>query len=126
MIRKNEQLEKYALLINNSAELICIIDAKSLKFEEMNDTVNRMLGYTAEEMKGTSILSYISEEDRHNIENLSKENNEKFSFETCTFGREKMGRRLHWNVVNKNGFWLANARDASPRKETGINQTAEC
>src|SRR6202040_120318 len=44
LLRKNEALEKYALLIHNSADLICIINPRTLEFEEVNYAVNAMLG----------------------------------------------------------------------------------
>ncbi len=115
---KNTELEKYALLINNSEELICVINADTLKFEEVNETVTKVLGYSMEEIKGTSILTYISEEDRAHVKELSKENNEELSFETLAFGKGKITRRLHWKIINKNGFWFANATDITPREET--------
>src|SRR5258708_2464805 len=51
LIRKNIILERHALLINNSADLICIIHAGTLKFEEVNYAVDPMIGYTIEEIR---------------------------------------------------------------------------
>jgi PAS domain S-box-containing protein len=117
LTRKNAEREKHTSLINNSPDLICIIDARTLKVQEVNETVNRMLGYTIEEIKGASILSYISEEDYQRIERLLKENNEKISLEIPTFGKGKKIKRLDWNIVSKNGLWFANAREVTePRK----------
>ena len=89
LVRKNLALEKYALLINNSADLICIINAKTLKFEEVNYAVNSILGYTIEEIKGSSILPYLSVDDRPGVQKLCKENKEKFSFETRVYSKER-------------------------------------
>ncbi|GGA85242.1 PAS domain S-box protein [Puia dinghuensis] len=117
LIRKNATLEKHALLINNSADIICIINARTLKFEEMNDAVNAMLGYTVEEMKESSILFYLAGEDRLALQELSKENREKFSFEARVYGKDRGIKWLNWNIVNRNGLWFANARDITSMKE---------
>lgn len=117
LVRKNLTLEKYALLINNSADLICIINARTLKFEEVNYAVNAMLGYTMEEIKGSSILSYLAGEDRPAVQKLCKEDKEKFSFETRVYSKDRVIKWLNWNIVNKNGLWFANARDITDIKE---------
>jgi len=117
LARKNATLERYALLINNSADLICIINAHTLKFLEVNDAVNAMLGYTVEEMKGSSFAFYLSREDRPLLEQLSKENKDTFSFETRVYSKDRMIKWLHWNIVSKNDLWFANARDITGIKE---------
>jgi PAS domain S-box-containing protein len=117
LIRKNLILEKYELLINNSADLICIINARTLKFEEVNNAVTPILGYTAEEIRNNSVLSYLEDEDRLAVQGLSKANKEEFSFETRIYCKDRSVRWLNWNVVNKDGLWFANARDI-----TGIRQ----
>lgn len=114
---KNKYLEKYALLINNSADLICILNADGLKFEEMNNAVADVLGYTINEMKDTSLLYYIPEEDRLKVQKLCKENKEKFSFEARVYNKNREIKWLNWNIVNKNRWWFANARDITGIKE---------
>jgi PAS domain S-box-containing protein len=118
LVRKNILLERYALLINNSADLICIINARTLKFEEVNNAVEPILGYTAAEMKNISILSYLEEEDRLAVKNLSGTGKAKFSFETRVSCKDGTVRWLNWNVVDKDGLWFANARDITQQKNT--------
>ena len=117
LVRKNLTLEKYDLLINNSADLICIINARTFKFEEVNYAVSAILGYTMEEIQGSSILFYLADEDRPDIQKLFKENKDKFSFETRVYSKERVIKWLAWNIVNKNGLWFANARDITEIKE---------
>lgn len=117
LIKKNVALKKYALLINNSADLICIINAESLRFEEVNDAVNGLLGYTPEEIKGSSFLFYLSEEDRHKVQQVRKEFKDSFSFETCIFSKNRMPKWFSWNIVSKYGLWFANGRDITEIKE---------
>lgn len=117
LIRKNLELERYQLLINNSADIICIIDAGTLKFEEVNVVIQSILGYTAEEIRGSSLLFYVDADTRPGIEKLRHENSERFSFETRVYSKDREIKWLRWNIVNKNGLWFANARDITGIKE---------
>ena len=117
LMEKNLALEKYALLINNSADLICIINGSTLRFEEVNDAVDSLLGYTVKEFKGSSLLFYLSEEDRTKIQQLSKEHKSAFSFETLIYTKSRVPRYFSWNVVHKHGLWFANGRDITEMKE---------
>ncbi|HZE85403.1 MAG TPA: PAS domain S-box protein [Puia sp.] len=117
LVKKNLALEKYALLINNSADIICIINPRTLKFEEVNYAVNTILGYTPEEIKGSPVLFYLDTEDRPHVQKLCKDNKEQFSFETRAYSKERAIKWLNWNIVNKNGLWFANARDITDIKE---------
>jgi len=117
LVSKNIILEKYALLINNSADLICIINARTLKFEEINQAVGPMLGYTVEEVRNTSVLFYLDREDRPAVQKLVKDGKERFSFEVRLYGKDRSIKWLNWNVVNKDGLWFANARDITGIKE---------
>lgn len=114
---KNAALERYALLINNSADIICIINPRSLKFEEINQAVEPLLGYSPEEVRDTSLLYYLASEYRPTIQKLSKSVKEKIAFETQVFTRQRSVRWLQWNIVNKSGSWFANARDITSAKE---------
>jgi len=117
LAEKNAALEKYALLINNSADLICTLNEGTLKFEEMNNAVNDVLGYSREEIKGSSLLFYLHEEDKEYVQKIRQERKEKFSFETRVWKKNRTVRLLNWNVVNREGRWFANARDITGIKE---------
>lgn len=117
LLQKNQALEKYALLINNSADIICIIDPRTLKFNEVNQAVNSILGYTVDEIKGTSLSFYLSEEEKIKVRELSKGDKEKFSFEARIYCKNRAIKWLQWSVVCKEGLWFANARDVTGVKE---------
>ena len=114
---KNAILEKHALLINNSADIICIINPQTLKFEEANNAVMNLLGYTPAEVRGSSLLFYLSAESRAGIQKISKVTREDISFETPLYTKQRVIRWFHWNIINKNGLWFANARDITAAKE---------
>ena len=117
LVEKNNALEKYALLINNSADLICIINPRTFKFEEVNDAVSPLLGYSPEEIKGSSMLFYLATESRPEVKWYGKEIKENISFETQIYTKHRVIKWFHWNIVNKNGLWFANARDITAARE---------
>src|SRR5690606_14247221 len=72
LLKKNSSLERSALLINNSADIIGIIDATTLKIESLNQAFNTILGYTLKEVEETSLLLYLQNEDRNRVQTLAK------------------------------------------------------
>jgi PAS domain S-box-containing protein len=116
LMEKNLALENYALLINNSADLICIINSSSLRFEEINDAVFSALGYTVQEMKGSSLLDYLSEEGQTKIKQLAANYQPAFSFEVLMYTKSNEPRYFSWNVVHKHNLWFANGRDITRQK----------
>jgi len=114
---KNLSLEKHALLINNSADIICVVNSDTLKFEEINQAVTSILGYSVHEIKDTSLLFYLADECRSTVKKLAKGKKERFSFEGQIYTANRKIKWLHWNVVSRNGLWFANARDITEAKE---------
>jgi len=117
LIEKNRALENYALLINNSADLICIINAATLEIEEVNNAINTSLGYSIEEVKGTSLYNFLTEEDRHKVKQLQHEQGNNFSFEACIYTKDKTPLCFSWNIVHKHGLWFANGRNITRQKK---------
>ena len=117
LMEKNLKLEKYALLINNSADLTCIINANTLEFQEVNNAAGPLLGYTAGELKGTMLTDHLAEEDKVKVRQLGKDTPDMFSFEACMFTREGESRCFSWNIVYKYGLWFANGRDITNQQE---------
>ncbi|HEV8282890.1 MAG TPA: PAS domain S-box protein [Chitinophagaceae bacterium] len=117
LLEKNISLQKNGLLINNSADIIGIIDATSLKIEEINDAFFSILGYTPEETKDTALSFFLINEDRAFVQTLGKQSKERLSFETRIYSKDRSIKWLQWKVVVKNGKWFVNARDITEIKE---------
>jgi PAS domain S-box-containing protein len=117
LLEKNRLLERYALLINNCSDLICTIDAQTLKFEEINNAFNTLLGYELDEIRGTSLMYYVSNDDRESIKGLIDRKEKLLDFETNIYCKSREIKCLHWNVVVKEGKWYANARDITQAKQ---------
>lgn len=117
LIEKNELLEKSALLINNSADIIGIIDAASLKIDEMNNAFTTILGYGSEEAKGTSLLFYLDAAGRESVQKMRESRRQTLAFETRIYHKDRTIRWLGWHVVVKYNKWFVNARDITEIKQ---------
>ncbi|MBI1769729.1 MAG: PAS domain S-box protein [Bacteroidetes bacterium] len=117
LLEKNISLEKAALLINNSADIIGVIDPMTLKFEEINQAFSSILGYPIEEAKGTAVTFFLHSEDRALIQNMVKQEKEKLSFETRVYCKDRTIKWLHWHVIVRTGKWFINARDITEIKQ---------
>jgi PAS domain S-box-containing protein len=116
LFEKNISLEKSALLINNSADIIGVIDPVTLKFEDVNNSFTAILGYPIEEVKEAVVTFFIHAEDRILVQNLVKDTKERFSVETRVYCKDRSIKWLLWHVVVRGGKWFINARDITEIK----------
>lgn len=117
LMEKNLLLLNSSLLINNSADIIGIIDLATFKIEEVNKAFTEILGYKYEDIKDTSLTFFLSNEDRVNVQKLSKSDKDQLFFETRIYCKDRSIKWLQWNVVSKYGKWFANARDITEIKQ---------
>ncbi|HYF67591.1 MAG TPA: PAS domain S-box protein [Ohtaekwangia sp.] len=117
LMRKNAALEKSALLINNSADIIGIIDATTFAIETINHAFTVLLGYAPEEITGTSLLFFLNDLDKAQVQKLAKSEKDRLSFETRIYCKDRNTKWLDWNVVVKDRLWFVNARDITGLKE---------
>lgn len=117
LLEKNALLEKSALLINNSADVIGIVDVASLRIEQVNYAFTAIAGYDRDEAQGSSLLFYLDVGGRKLVEQLRESRKEKFSFETRFYCKTRTVKWLDWNVVVKYNKWFVNARDITEMKQ---------
>lgn len=111
LIEKNNLLERSALLINNSADIIGIVDGVTFTIEEMNPAFGKLLGDEPHDSRGRSLASYMNSSDAHLLESFLDTKHEHLSFETEILCVDQAVKRLAWNVVVRNKKWFVNARD---------------
>lgn len=117
LMDKNLSLTKSALLINNSADIIGIIDAATLKIEEVNNAFTHILGYENAEVQGSALQLFLINEDRSVVQYYSTQPDGVLSFETQVYCKDRRVKWLHWKVVVRDGKWYVNARDITDLKE---------
>lgn len=107
-------------LVENAAEIICSLDAKGI-FVKVNQAVTSILGYTADEVVGSSIVSLAADVERANIEHSL---DHAISSGQTVFAEIRMLRKDHeecdvgwsmrWSETDKTFFCVAH--DISERK----------
>ncbi|HYC83563.1 MAG TPA: PAS domain S-box protein [Chryseosolibacter sp.] len=117
LVEKNQSLEKSALLINNSADIIGIIDVATSKFEEVNNAFSVITGYPIEEVNGTSVAFFLGNDDRLHVQDLLQSKKHRLSFESSIHCKDRSIKWLQWNVTVKYNKWFINARDITEIKQ---------
>lgn len=117
LLEKNQSLENASLLINNSVDIIGIVDASTLKFEEVNQSFENNLGYSQKETIGTALTFFLPDDDRRGIEKIRGSEKKRLSFETRFYCKDRSIKWLHWNVAVRYEKWFLNARDITQVKD---------
>lgn len=117
---KNIELQNYALVVKNSADMICSVDAHTLRVQTINPAIEKLMGYQASEVIGKSIIDLAIEEDkpsfRKKLSEIIKENLQ-FSVFDCRF--ETFDKQVIWvecRMSYRNKTIFLNISDVSPQK----------
>ncbi|HSY60304.1 MAG TPA: ATP-binding protein [Cytophaga sp.] len=116
LVESNSALEKSSILINNCLDVICTIDAETLKFDAYNVAMTSVLGYSAEEFTNQTMLFFLNAEDQERVQSFQHSNEDTLFFETKIICKDQSHKWLQWNIVVKAGKWFSNARDITERK----------
>jgi PAS domain S-box-containing protein len=117
---KNIELEDYAIVVKNSADLICSVDATTLRIKTVNPAVEKILGYKQSEIFGSNIVDLAVDEDKvafkKKLGEIIKDNQQFASFE---FQFNTFDKRSIWvdcRVSYRNKVLFMNISDCSPQK----------
>jgi PAS domain S-box-containing protein len=117
---KNEELQRFAIVVKNSADIICAIDAQTLRINNINPAVENIMGFKAAELLGKSIvdLSVDAQQQlfRKKLGEIIKDN---LNFAVFELQFETFDKRIIWvecraSYHNKTIF--LNISDISPQK----------
>lgn len=117
---KNIELQNYALVVKNSADIICAVDAQSLRIQSINPAIEKILGYKSDEVLGKSIIDLAVEEDRPSFRKklggIIKDNLHYavFEYRFETFEKGMIWAECRMSYHNKTIF--LNISDVSPQK----------
>ncbi|WP_461452398.1 hybrid sensor histidine kinase/response regulator [Mucilaginibacter sp.] len=120
IIRKNEELENYSIVVNNCADVICAVDAQTLRVKTINPTVEKILGYKPDEVVGKNIVDFAIEKDQIELKNklgeIIKDNVgfSVFEFQFQTFDKSIIWVECRASYHNKTIF--INISNISPQK----------
>ncbi len=118
--QKNDELQNFALVVKNSADIICAIDAQNFSIQSINPSVEKILGFNPELLKGKSIIDMVIQPDqaafRKKLGEIIKENLTfmVFEFQFNTFDKRAIWAECRASYRNKVIF--LNISDVSPAK----------
>ncbi len=119
----NDLISKYeeiSIMFNSSAELHCILDRNGV-IERMNNVVERLLGYTVNQVIGRSIWEFFYEDDIvamiPQIEKGLASGQKSFELEGRIKLKDGSSKWMGWSIAVRNGKWFANGRDISDKKK---------
>lgn len=112
--QKNIDLQNLAMLVNNSIDLMCIIDAKTHVVKSINPSWGRVLG-----LKTSDIVGVSADEVPHSglcflpLKN-SQQNEVICENQMASTTGEKMW--FSWSFVRKNNLWYGNGKNITKNK----------
>jgi PAS domain S-box-containing protein len=120
ILEKNEELQAYAIVVKNSADIICSVNAGNLQINTINPAVEQILGYKQANMLGKSIVDMAidSQQDalRKKLGSIIKDN---LSFATFESQFATFDKRVIWTECRasyRNKVIFLNISDSSPQK----------
>ncbi|MBB6108895.1 PAS domain S-box-containing protein [Mucilaginibacter lappiensis] len=117
---KNEELQNFAIVVKNSADIICSVDAQNLRISNINPAVETIMGFKSTELMGKGIVSLAVENQqtlfRKKLGEIIKDN---LNFAVFELQFETFDKRVIWvecraSYHNKTIF--LNISDISPQK----------
>ena len=64
IIQKNEELQNFSLMVRNSADIICVVNAENFAIISINPAAEKILGFKPDNLVGTSVIDRAIETDR--------------------------------------------------------------
>lgn len=118
--QKNIELEDYAVVVKNSVDIICSVDATTLRIKTINPAVEKILGFRQSEALGRSIVDFAIEADKvpfkKKLGEIIKDN---LQFSIFEFQFDTFDKRTMWadcRVSYRNKVLFMNISDCTPQK----------
>jgi PAS domain S-box-containing protein len=118
--QKNEELQSFALVVKNSADIICTIDDQKFRIKTINPAVEKILRLKPSDLTGKSVLNIVIDSDRpafkKKLEELitDKLDFTVFELKLKTFEKKSIWAECRASYRNKAVF--LNISDISPNK----------
>jgi PAS domain S-box-containing protein len=117
---KNEELQDFAIMVKNSADIIATVDAQAFRIQSVNPAVLKILGYQPTEIVQSSIINLASGNCQAKFrKKLSDIVNNNINYAVAEFQFETFDKRTIWAecriTYSKKTIFL-NISDVSPQK----------
>ncbi|WDF57065.1 hybrid sensor histidine kinase/response regulator [Mucilaginibacter sp. KACC 22063] len=118
--QKNEELQNYAIVVKNSADIICTVNAETLRILTINPAVEKITGYKPASLLGKSISMLAQQEETDLFEKHLRAvvtDRTAFGCFECKF--ETLSHEVKWiecRVAYRNGTLFINISDITNQK----------
>ena len=117
---KNEELQNFAILVKNSADIISTVDAQTFRIQSINPAALKILGYQPIELLQRSVIDLASEVSQPKFrKKLSEIVNNNLSYAVAEYQFETFDKRSIWvecRITYSNKTLFLNVSDVSPQK----------
>lgn len=118
--QKNDELQNYAIVVKNSADIICTVNADNLRVMTINPAVEKITGYTPASVIGQNISILAQPEERKSFEkHLLDVVIDRTAFGTFECKFETLSREIKWiecRVAYRSQTLFINISDISNQK----------
>jgi len=118
--QKNEELQNFAVVVKNSADIISAVDAQNFRIESINPAVEKIMGFKSSELVGKSIIDMVVEPQRtafrKKLDEIIKDN---LAFSVFEFQFDTFDKRIIWaecRASYRSKTIFINISDISPQK----------
>jgi len=118
--QKNLELENFAVIVRNSADIICVVDAHDLRIQTINPASEKIIGSEPATLIGKSIIDFAVESQRQafrgKLGEIIKDN---ISTSVLEFQFNTFSKRVIWaecRVAYQNKTLFLNISDISAQK----------
>ncbi|MBD8491301.1 response regulator [Echinicola sp. CAU 1574] len=120
LIKKNNELEKYALEVKNSADIICRVNPRTLQINAVNPAITKILQYHPDSVQGKSLIDLTEDGEasitQYELSTIVRENKNYIVFQDRFKNAKGETLWLECRVSKKNELLLLNMSDVTIQK----------
>ncbi|MFD1256576.1 response regulator [Mucilaginibacter terrae] len=117
---KNDELQNFAIMVKNSADIITTIDAQAFRIQSINQAVYKILGHQPVELIQKSIVELAAPVNQNKFrKKLSDIVNSNLNYAVAEYQFETFDKRMIWvecRITYNNKMLFLNISDVSPQK----------
>ncbi len=120
--QRDEELQNFAVIVNNAVEIVCIADANNYHIKTINQAVEKILGYSQLELPGRCVTDFAVETQKIDFRRkLGAIIKECQSYSVFEFEFARYNKTVIWvecRVAYQNNTLLFNISDISDQKSS--------